>query len=89
MLSKKVVRRTLVLIVGTVICGVVRLAGAADRAEVFTGLVVQPMISPRLDGDDGFFEKGDAGKIDRNWFPGAHKNELPLENEVVDFGEGK
>jgi murein DD-endopeptidase MepM/ murein hydrolase activator NlpD len=43
----------------------------------------------RLDGDDGFFEKGDAGKIDRNWFPGAHKNELPLENEVVDFGEGK
>jgi len=40
----------------------------------------------RLDGDDGFFEKGDAGKIDRSWFPGAHKNELPLENEMVDFG---
>jgi len=43
----------------------------------------------RLDADDGFFEKGDPGKIDRGWFPGAHKNELPLENEVVDFGEDK
>ena len=43
----------------------------------------------RLDGEDGFFEKGDPGKIDRGYFPGAHKNELPLENEVVDFGQGK
>lgn len=43
----------------------------------------------RLDGDDGFFAKGDAGKIDRSWFPGAHKNKLPLENEVVDFGGEK
>jgi len=42
----------------------------------------------KLDGDDGFFEKGDPGKIDGSWFPGAHKNELPLENEVVDFGKG-
>jgi len=43
----------------------------------------------RLQPDDAFFEKGDPGKIDRDWFPGAHKNELPLENEVVDFGGGK
>jgi len=43
----------------------------------------------RLDGDGGFFERGDPGKIDRGYFPGTHKNELPLENEVVDFGEGK
>lgn len=38
-----------------------------------------------LQPEDGFFEKGDPGKIDRSWFPGPHRNELPLENEVVDF----
>jgi hypothetical protein len=43
----------------------------------------------RLQPDDGFFDKGEPGKIDRNWFPGTHKNELPLENEVVDFGGAK
>jgi Peptidase family M23 len=38
-----------------------------------------------LQPEDSFFEKGDPGKIDRSWFPGSHQNELPLENEVVDF----
>jgi hypothetical protein len=42
----------------------------------------------RLQLDDAFFDWGEPGKIDRNWFPGTHKNELPLENEVVDFGGG-
>jgi hypothetical protein len=35
--------------------------------------------------EDAFFEKGDPGEIDRGWFPGTHRNQLPLENEVVDF----
>lgn len=39
----------------------------------------------RMQPEDAFFEKGDPGKIDRGWFPGTHRNELPLENEVVDF----
>jgi murein DD-endopeptidase MepM/ murein hydrolase activator NlpD len=43
----------------------------------------------RLHPDDAFFDKGEPGKIDRNWFPGAHRNELPLENEVVDLGGRK
>ena len=52
--SKKAVHGALVLIVGTVICGGTSLACAADRAEVYTGLVVQPMISPRpVAGADG------------------------------------
>ncbi len=43
----------------------------------------------RWQPDDAFFDKGEPGKIGRNWFPGTHKNELPLENEVVVFGGGK
>ena len=46
MLGKKVVYGALVLIAGTAICGAAGLAFAADRGEVFTGLVVQPVISP-------------------------------------------
>jgi hypothetical protein len=43
----------------------------------------------RLQPDDPFFDKGDPGKIDHAWFPEAHRNQLPLENQVVDFPEGK
>ena len=54
MLGKKVVYGALVLIAGTAICGAAGLAFAADRGEVFTGLVVQPVISPRsVAGADG------------------------------------
>jgi len=54
MLGKKVLHGALVLIAGAVIGGAVGLAGAADHPEAFTGLVVQPMISPRpVAGADG------------------------------------
>ena len=54
MLSKKDLHGALVVIAGTVICGAVSLACAAGRAEVFTGLVLRPVISPRPGGRRGW-----------------------------------
>ena len=54
MLGKKAVNWALVLIIGAMICGATSLTCGADRVEVFTGLVVQPMISARpVAGPDG------------------------------------
>ncbi len=39
----------------------------------------------RVEPDDAFFTKGAAAAIDAGWFAGPHKDELPLNNEVVDF----
>jgi hypothetical protein len=39
----------------------------------------------RFESDDDFFAKGSPGKIDHGWFPGAHRFELPLNNELVSF----
>jgi hypothetical protein len=39
----------------------------------------------RLAPDDDFSSKGTPGKVDRPWNAGPHKDELPLNNEVVDF----
>ncbi len=39
----------------------------------------------RIEPDDAFFTKGAAAAIDSGWFAGPHKDELPLNNEVVDF----
>src|SRR5215468_8515270 len=55
MLSKRVAQRVLVFAAGMLVCGALaEVVSAADRTEVFTGLVVQPMISPRpVAGADG------------------------------------
>jgi murein DD-endopeptidase MepM/ murein hydrolase activator NlpD len=39
----------------------------------------------RLVPDDAMFDRGEPAKIDRAWLPGQHRNQLPLDNEVIDF----
>ena len=39
----------------------------------------------RLEPTDDVFTKGAPGRIDRNWFPGQHRDQLPLNLQVVDF----
>jgi hypothetical protein len=39
----------------------------------------------RFEPTDDTFLKGTPGKIDRTWFPGPHKAQLPLNLGLVDF----
>ena len=43
----------------------------------------------RVEPDDALFAKGGPAAIDAGWFAGPHKDELPLNNEVVDFPGGQ
>ena len=39
----------------------------------------------RAEPDDAVFTKGAPVKIDEGWFPGPRRNELPLNNQIIDF----